>query len=409
MPLVPEGGVEIAALPGKSIFELNRYARIRPASESVEPQILALSCGQGFDFETWVREVQEPLWQRAAAQRMRVVFDATTEGGLFDRQAVKTLLKFLKARGIGARQTIYLTQERGWDADYRTEFDLPPESRIRVMNADYFIRRYFCTLERSGADLFALRHERFLARQAHRPHRFISFNYTPREAKVVFLLQLMRDGLWDKGMISFGGLPKDDTVKPMRVREWGQELDALAPYAERLAALGRIVIGEDQDLIAGSRMPVDDSNLPEHDRTWFSVVTESEMRSRPSRVTEKPCKPLVNFHPLIFLGNPGALALLREFGFESFSGFFDESYDEENDPKKRFAMAYNEILALCRADETELARRAARVSEQLVYNARRGLTELPRLFRQRFDRDLLNAILDGSGRIEASSYAANPA
>lgn len=387
---ISAGAVEIAALPGKTIFEQNRFAVLRPPHEAQAPLILALECGQGVDVERWDREVPEALWRRAAERRMHVVLDASSEGALHDRATTKILLQFLKAKGVRGPQVVYLTQERGWEADYNAAFDLPADRRIRVLNADYFIRRYFRGLESAGPALFQARHARFLARAAHRPHRFISLNYTPRESKVVFLLRLMRDGAWDQGVISFGGFDRGEGVKPMRVREWGEELQALSAYQDRLAALGRTVIGDDTP----GRTPVDDGDLPQHDETWFSVVTESEMRERPSRITEKPCKPLVNFHPLIFLGNPGSLPLLRDLGFETFDGFFDESYDHEADPKRRFAMVYDQVLALSRADETELSRRSDEVAERLVHNARWGLTELPRRFRKRLDYALLNTILN---------------
>ncbi|OJU12457.1 MAG: hypothetical protein BGN86_12570 [Caulobacterales bacterium 68-7] len=204
----------------------------------------------------------------------------------------------------------------------------------------------------------------------------------------------MRDGAWDQAFVSFGGFGQNRRGKQVHVRTWTEEFAGLAEQEERLAGLGRFILGEDGDNTSPTyATPVHDVDLPEHDRSWFTVVPETEMRDRVSRITEKPCKPLVSFHPLIFLGNPGALGHLRDLGFQTFEDFFDERYDEETDPRRRFDMVYDQVLALVRADEADLARRSAQIAERLVHNARFGLTDLPRIFRKKRDYGLLRDIL----------------
>ncbi len=85
------------------------------------------------------------------------------------------------------------------------------------------------------------------------------------------------------------------------------------------------------------------ADLTEYAESWFSVVTETEMRPRPSRITEKVLKPLVNFHPMILFGNPGSLRMVRDYGFVTFENVIDESYDDEPDPRRRFDKAYLEL------------------------------------------------------------------
>ena len=122
--------------------------------------------------------------------------------------------------------------------------------------------------------------------------------------------------------------------------------------------------------------------IEEYGDSWFSVVTETEMSDRLHRITEKPLKPLLGFHPFLVLGNPGALQLLRGYGFETFSRVFDERYDTEPNPRRRFDMVYAELRRLCALDEPQIARASAELSEILSFNACWGLTELPRRFRQ---------------------------
>jgi predicted O-methyltransferase YrrM len=136
-----------------------------------------------------------------------------------------------------------------------------------------------------------------------------------------------------------------------------------------------------------------DHPLAEFGRTWFSVVTETEMASRPLRITEKPLKPLMNFHPFIVLGNPGSLALLREYGFQTFPAIFDEAYDEEPDPRRRFEMVFREVERLCHVDQAEFERLGRGVEDAVIFNARHALVDLPNAFKTHLDRELVSRLL----------------
>lgn len=87
----------------------------------------------------------------------------------------------------------------------------------------------------------------------------------------------------------------------------------------------------------GRRLPgippesVDDQRWFEpawYDSTWFSLVNESQCEDNGILFwTEKTCKPLAFFHPFLTIAQPGLLARLREFGFETWPEVFDETYD----------------------------------------------------------------------------------
>jgi hypothetical protein len=385
-------GVEVASMPGKTMLELNKFVRRTTPHEAKAPQLLVLT-GWRVSPEAWVREVPSHLWDRAAAGEMRLVIDVSGEGQEHSHEVTDQIHAFFAERRVKLADVIYLTQDRGYAADYARS-RAPGEPRLRVHYADYYIRRFFLDVEARGAALFEERYENFRGRQNDRERRLISLNLSPRETKVLFLLRLMRDDLWNQAFVSFGGIGMNKRGKKPSYKRWRREVDELAPYLERLEGLGRFILGEDGDNSRSDyRTPVYDADMPEHDRSWFTVVTETEMRDRPSRITEKPCKALVNFHPLIFLGNPGALDQLREYGFRTFEGFFDESYDEELDAKRRFDRVYDQVVELCRRSDQDLARRAGLVEEALIHNARRGLVELPAEIRRVKDLELLKALL----------------
>src|SRR4030095_6848324 len=124
----------------------------------------------------------------------------------------------------------------------------------------------------------------------------------------------------------------------------------LMPHMDTLASTERALLGMERHgwrrlELWNAGMAAD---LAEYNDSWFTVVTETEMRARASRITEKTLKPLVNFQPMILFGNPGSLRMIRDYGFTTFDNVIDESYDDELDPRRRFDQAYAEFTRLCR-------------------------------------------------------------
>jgi hypothetical protein len=218
--------------------------------------------------------------------------------------------------------------------------------------------------------------------------------------------------LWDDGFISFGGF-KRKVSGPGKGRPSVDELQRalpgfedlvieLAPGLDHLDRLGRTLLGLEQhgwkniDLGQASTA----SDLVEYEQSWFTVITETEMRPRPSRITEKVIKPLVNFHPLIVFGNPGALKMIREYGFVTFEDLFDESYDDVEDPRQRFDRAYEQVVRACGWSDDRWRQAERRIEHALVFNARWGLTEFPTAYRRRHDVALVDRILGACKRLD---------
>jgi len=356
---------------------------------------------------------------RAAAERgdIGLVADASAEGVEHTGAFTKALYRGLHALGVPSHKASVVTQERNFGEDYarycsRKGYD----GRISVLYYDFWIRRFLSQFETKSPRRLARRVRTFEARTDHRSKAFVSLNLSIRASKLVFLLSLLRDDLWDRGHISFGGFRRRFSERDAQLgdhsssyvaerlkrlkgfEDLGQEL---APLIPRLEQIGPILFGdvaEGDGNGPGQKAPLSPLDR-EYDDSWFSVITESEMRSRPSRVTEKPFKSLVSFHPLIVLGNPGALRALREFGFETFPEMIDERYDEEDDPRRRFDMAYAEVQRLCAMDEDELAKMERRLRDKLMFNAEWAIVHMPRRYRQELDAALTQRIFGlGEGK-----------
>ena len=77
----------------------------------------------------------------------------------------------------------------------------------------------------------------------------------------------------------------------------------------------------------------------------ISVVTETNFENPDIFNTEKIFKPMVHRHPFILVGPYKTLEKLREFGYKTFSEFWDESYDNIEDPNERLL----KIIELCKS------------------------------------------------------------
>lgn len=395
-------------LPGKTLFTRLGDPRVGvyPSgfAGDLEPDLVVFPCSQDDRFDPDSIVLPVSVERRLRSGRAGVVFDSSLEGSPHDPRRSDMLHRLLARLCVRADRAVYITQDRGYLAEYQAYCALahigPP---MTVLNYDFWIKAFFAGVAAGGEQAFERRLADFKRRPTCRPKRFVSLNLSLRPTKALFLLSLLRDGLWPCGEISCGGLDFARRLKNKSAahlakamlglpefEDMAQELTPLLPELEQLGVA---------HLDAGDIIPEDlahrmnaDAELPAFQRSWFTVVTESEMRDRPCRITEKPFKALLNFHPILVLGNPGALDMIRRLGFETFDGILDESYDLEDSPRRRFELVYDQVVRLCRLDEPELARLEAAAAERLTFNARWGLTGLPLMFREEIDANLVNAI-----------------
>jgi hypothetical protein len=345
-------------------------------------------------------------WARVAEGKAVVVFDHSPEAVTHTPERTEMLHGFLRDMGVPPHRAVYITEDRTYKVPYEAhcaEAGLGPPMTVLVY--DYFTKRFFMEFETGGEALFAERLARFRARPARRERAFICLNRAPRHNKLFFLLSLVRDGLWDRGFISFSGFDKTFNPYAKSRHKLGDEMLAepgfedlaaeLVTHIPALHAKGSIVLGVDEGADEGhvlNNATIEDPPLPERDQSWFTVVTETEF-SGARRVTEKPFKSMLNFHPTLMIGTERSLELIRELGFQTYDGYFDEAYDQEPDPRRRFDMAYAEVRRLCALSDEQLYAMEQQIAEVMTFNARWGLTRAPALYRDEIDVKLMNDIL----------------
>lgn len=88
--------------------------------------------------------------------------------------------------------------------------------------------------------------------------------------------------------------------------------------------------------------------LPQFQTTFCNIVTESQYSNTEDTLcapfpTEKTEKCFVAGQPFIVYSTPFFLKQLREWGFETFGDYWDESYDNEHDDDKRLEKLFEQI------------------------------------------------------------------
>lgn len=73
-----------------------------------------------------------------------------------------------------------------------------------------------------------------------------------------------------------------------------------------------------------------------YEDSFIHIVSETNFFTPIVHITEKSYKPIVYKQPFIMLAAKGTLQAMREQGFKTFSEFWDESYDNEENDTKRF-------------------------------------------------------------------------
>ena len=93
------------------------------------------------------------------------------------------------------------------------------------------------------------------------------------------------------------------------------------------ADLPRLFAGEESQQMTSCWL----GNWAEAQDSLIYVPTETVYFGRRTHITEKTFKAIAMEMPFVLVAPAGSLEYLREYGFQTFAGIFDESYDEETD------------------------------------------------------------------------------
>ena len=81
----------------------------------------------------------------------------------------------------------------------------------------------------------------------------------------------------------------------------------------------------------------------DYHRCAIDIILETVFDTNDIFLTEKILRPIACGKPFLLAGPPGSLQYLRNYGFDTFGNFLDESYDVESDSKSRLQKIVQEM------------------------------------------------------------------
>ena len=204
---------------------------------------------------------------------------------------------------------------------------------------------------------FKSKHFMSLNRQISRPHRY------------AFGLFMEKYNLWDKGYFSF--LHMQDNVNQCYETLSNDEFNSYGEihntFKTKIPMHLDTIHLKNKDNLNGFKVS-EIYYKPAYEDSIINIVTETTFSNNKVFMSEKTFHPVINLQPFIIFSSNGHLEELKKFGFKTFDGFIDESYDKEENSQKRFKMVCDEILRLSQMDISELNKLYLSYKDVYIHN-----------------------------------------
>jgi hypothetical protein len=96
-----------------------------------------------------------------------------------------------------------------------------------------------------------------------------------------------------------------------------------------------------------------DYNNKDYSCIAIEVILETLFDDSRLHLTEKTLRPIACGRPFILMATQGSLQYLREYGFKTFDGLIDETYDTIQDPRQRLEAVIQEMSRISALDTKE--------------------------------------------------------
>ena len=147
-----------------------------------------------------------------------------------------------------------------------------------------------------------------------------------RDHRVLFLYNVFKLGLQNNHISAPRTCPVETTDITSIAQKYTNVYQDIVRVFEQ-AELPRHFAGEATQRMTSCWL----TNFEEAADSLVYVPTETVYFGRRTHITEKTMKAIALEMPFVLVAPAGSLSYLREYGFQTFDGIFDESYDEEMD------------------------------------------------------------------------------
>lgn len=256
-----------------------------------------------------------------------------------------------------------------------------PQELVVVPAARFESVAKSCTLDQGA--LFSYRELDTPVNTNKRSKKYLCYNRMPRLHRIKVITELHKAGLIEQGYVSFhneeGMLNRDGRWEsmPYENTHWNETFEYF--YNNILPELDYTL---NKTKERWNPVDIKKDDLEHFSDSYFSIVNETlfyktnyqykhMLDISPTNsvfLSEKIYKPLVCKHPFVLIAVDTALENLKKFGYKTFDGWIDESYDQEPDDDKRMEMCLAEIKRLCALSDDEWQQMIIEMTPTLQHN-----------------------------------------
>ena len=178
-----------------------------------------------------------------------------------------------------------------------------------------------------------------------------------REYRLTFMHDLAQQQLQSHCLTSFAEWDNDNHYLDHKFNNTGLAVD--------LSGLAQYFPANTHDSNASA-----DYNNTDYHVTAIEVVLETLFDDSRLHLTEKTLRPIACGRPFMLMATHGSLQYLRDYGFRTFDGLIDETYDTITDPRARLQAVVAEMSRISALSKTEKLSLWQQLYEIAAYNQR---------------------------------------
>ena len=309
----------------------------------------------------------------------KIVFVDAGEGAyLHNITLLEKIHNFLKRNNINHKDKVFISTNNNNIVDLKkSKKFLKFSNQIHIFPNNYLITSAgrFMSILRSGATHLIQQDGYDYSIQTElkfnkKEKKFLMYNRnSERMHRAYFVNLLYKNNLLDKGFISFLENPNfvkflnQNKAYPILNLTKEDNLDIKNNYKNYYPL---VIDDADPDRVSEYHNFL--SRKDEYEKSYFTIISETNAETSYSFLTEKTIKPIMNLHPFVVLGNPNTLDVLKSHGFKTFDKWWDESYDTIKDFKTRANSLLNLVNSLCNKTDDEWIEMLKEMEETLIYN-----------------------------------------
>lgn len=122
-----------------------------------------------------------------------------------------------------------------------------------------------------------------------------------------------------------------------------------------------------------------DIELADFRRSFCHIITERLFFEDRIHLTEKTFRPIVCCRPFIMVSTPNSLEYLKNYGFKTFSKYWDESYDSETNHTKRLDKIIRIMDDIAALSVTDLKTLTLDMTDILIFNRHHFYSKFPEI------------------------------